>query len=68
MTAASSTQLYEGVDTTRHKGEGNIGFADGHAESRKDANINPPADPQSGSFQSLVNSQYWDPRQTAGQR
>lgn len=72
MIAPSSTQLYEGVDTIRHNagkfpGVGNVGFADGHSESRKDATINPPADPQGGSAQSLVNSQYWDPRQSAGQ-
>jgi prepilin-type N-terminal cleavage/methylation domain-containing protein/prepilin-type processing-associated H-X9-DG protein len=73
MVAPSATLDYEGVDTIRHNGGkfpgiGNIGFADGHAESRRDANINPPADPQGGAFNSLVNSQYWDPRQSAGQR
>jgi|SRR5579859_3862321 len=73
MVAPSATQAYEGVDTIRHNagkfpGVGNVGFSDGHSESRKDANINPPADPQGGSFQSLVNSRYWDPRQSAGQR
>ena len=73
MIVPSATLDYEGVDTIRHNagkfpGVGNVGFSDGHAESRKDANINPPADPQGGSFQALVNSQYWDPRQSAGQR
>ena len=68
MNAPSATGDYEGVDTIRHGETGNVGFADGHSESKKNANINPPSDPQAGSFQSLVNSQYWDPRQEAGQR
>jgi prepilin-type N-terminal cleavage/methylation domain-containing protein len=58
----------EGIDTLRHRGTGVINFADAHAEARKDENINPPLDPTSGSYQSLVNSQYWDPQQAAGQR
>lgn len=45
----------EGVDIFRHKGVGVVLFSDGHAESRKDANVNPPV---SGSF---VNFQFWDP-------
>jgi prepilin-type N-terminal cleavage/methylation domain-containing protein/prepilin-type processing-associated H-X9-DG protein len=58
---------HEGIDTTRHNagkfpGSGNVGFADGHAETRKEGKINPPTDG------SLINSQYWDPRQTAGQQ
>lgn len=73
MVNPSSSKEYEGIDTIRHNagkfpGIGNAGFADGHAESRRDANINPPVDPSSGSFQGLINSQYWDPRQSAGQR
>jgi len=69
----SSSGQYEGVDTIRHNegkfpGIGNVGFADGHAESRKEADINPPVDPSAGSIQGLVNSQYWDPRQAAGQK
>jgi prepilin-type N-terminal cleavage/methylation domain-containing protein/prepilin-type processing-associated H-X9-DG protein len=65
---------HEGIDTIRHNsgkfpGVGNVGFADGHAESKKDANINPQlVDPKSGQPQGLVNSQYWDPQQKAGQR
>ncbi len=63
---------FEGVDTIRHNagkfpGVGNVGFTDGHAESKKDANINPPADPKNGSSQGMINSQYWDPIQRAGQ-
>jgi prepilin-type processing-associated H-X9-DG protein len=73
MIAPSSTGEYEGIDTIRHNGLkfpgiGNVGFSDGHAEAKRDANINPPADPEGGSAQSLVNSQYWDPLQSAGQR
>ncbi len=60
------SQEFEGVDTRRHNGGkwgglGNIAFADGHSESRKDANINPPVDPQNyQNSKSLVNSRYWD--------
>jgi len=71
----SNSHEYEGVDTRRHNGgkwpggSGNVSFVDGHAESRKDANINPPVDPRdSGSAQCLVNSRYWDPLQRAGAR
>ena len=63
---------FEGLDTIRHNGGkfpgvANVGFADGHSESKKDANINQPADPKSGTAQGLINSQYWDPQQKAGQ-
>jgi len=73
MHVPSSSGAYEGVDTTRHNsgkfpGIGNVGFSDGHAEARKESDINPPADPNSDSAQSLVNSQYWDPLQSAGQQ
>jgi len=71
--ASSSSQQFEGIDTRRHNGgkwpggAGNILFADGHAESRKDANINPPKDPLAGgSAQCLINSRWWDPLQRAG--
>ena len=72
MHVTSSSGAYEGIDTTRHNGgkfpgTGNVGFADGHAESKKEANINPPVDPSGGSSQGLINSQYWDPVQSAGQ-
>jgi len=70
MTVPSSTGEYEGIDTTRHSGGkfglGNIGFSDGHAESRKDGEINPPVDPKSGQTQGVINSRYWDPAQLAG--
>jgi prepilin-type N-terminal cleavage/methylation domain-containing protein/prepilin-type processing-associated H-X9-DG protein len=52
----------EGVNMTRHSGLGNVNFADGHSESRKDKNINPPND------LSMINSRYWDPAQQAGQQ
>jgi len=71
--ASSSSQQFEGVDTRRHNGGkwpgglGNISFADGHAESRKDSQINPPRDPKdANNAQCLVNSQFWDPLQRAG--
>ncbi len=71
MTSPSSSGAYEGVDTTRHNGGkfpgvGNVGFADGHAESKREADINPPVDPSSGSTQGLINSRFWDPLQSAG--
>lgn len=72
--ANSTSQQFEGIDTRRHNsgkwgGLGNIAFADGHSESRKDAQINPPRDPQAhNSLQCLVNSHYWDPLQRAGGR
>ena len=60
----------EGIDTTRHGtgGVGNVGFADGHSESRKDSQINPPTDPASGTLNGVINSRYWDPLQAAGDR
>jgi prepilin-type N-terminal cleavage/methylation domain-containing protein/prepilin-type processing-associated H-X9-DG protein len=65
--AGSSSQQYEGVYMLRHLGIGNVVFVDGHAESRKDSNINPPVDPLgSGSAKALINSQFWDPLQRAG--
>ncbi len=72
MIAPSASKNYEGLDTIRHNsgkfpGIGNVGFSDGHSESRRDANINPPVDPETGRPQGLVNSQYWDPLQRAGQ-
>jgi len=63
---------FEGLDTIRHNsgkfpGVGNVGFSDGHSESRKDSNINPQQNPVGGSAASAINSRYWDPKQRAGQ-
>jgi prepilin-type N-terminal cleavage/methylation domain-containing protein/prepilin-type processing-associated H-X9-DG protein len=74
--AVSASQQFEGIDTRRHSGGkwpgglGNVAFSDGHAEARKDVNINPPVDPaNSGNPEkALTNSRYWDPRQRAGDR
>jgi prepilin-type processing-associated H-X9-DG protein len=71
MVRPSLTGEYEGIDTIRHNnlkwgGVGNVGFSDGHAEGRKDSDINPPVDPKGGATQSLVNSHYWDPSERAG--
>ncbi len=71
MHQPSSSGAYEGVDTTRHNGGkfpgvGNVGFADGHAEAKKESDINPPVDPSSGAVSGLINSKFWDPLQTAG--
>ncbi len=74
MQAPSASGQYEGIDTTRHNGgkfpgSGNVGFADGHSESKREADINPPADPEfAGSSKSLINSHYWDPLQRGGDR
>lgn len=73
MTAPSTSGQYEGVDTRRHNGgrfpgSGNVAFADGHAESRREGEINPPVDPQSGGNSGLINSRYWDPLQRGGDR
>jgi len=65
--AGSSSQQFEGVYMSRHKGTGIVVFADSHAEARKDAQINPPVDPLgSGNSKAVVNSQFWDPIQRAG--
>ena len=68
MVMPSSSGAYEGLDTKRHKGTAIAVFTDSHAEVRKDKNINPPADPSGGSAKGLINSRYWDPRQSAGAR
>jgi prepilin-type N-terminal cleavage/methylation domain-containing protein len=59
---------YEGIEMRRHRQTGVIAFIDGHSEARKDKAINPPRDPYSGSPLALVNSKYWDPRKSAGER
>lgn len=71
----STSQQFEGIDTRRHNagrwpnGYGNVVFSDGHSESLKDIQINPPMDPLAGSSsQCLVNSHLWDPLQRAGGR
>ncbi|MFN0068931.1 MAG: type II secretion system protein [Limisphaerales bacterium] len=51
----------EGIDNTRHRGVGVVVFNDGHAETRKSRQINPPADPVSSGAAGLINSEYWDP-------
>ena len=53
----------QGVDTYRHSGVGDCVFTDGHAEARKDANINPPENPADETVNALINSRYWDPLQ-----
>jgi len=68
MTLPSSSGAYEGIEPKRHLGQSVVVFNDGHSQSRKDSQINPPADPGSGSAKGLINSQYWDPLQRAGNR
>ena len=60
---ASGSKAFEGIDPIRHIGNGVVVFNDGHAEARKDAQINPPVDPSSGSAKGLINSRFWDPLQ-----
>lgn len=67
-TLGSTSQKFEGVDVSRHNKRGNVAFADGHSEARKDADINPQADPESGGNSGLVNSRYWDPLKRAGDK
>jgi prepilin-type N-terminal cleavage/methylation domain-containing protein/prepilin-type processing-associated H-X9-DG protein len=59
---------YEGIDRNRHRSTGNVAFNDGHAESRKDSQINPPRDPGFGDARGLINSRYWDPLKRGGNR
>ena len=68
MVEFSSFPTYEGIEPNRHLGEGVIGFNDAHAEARKSAAINPPANPADGSVKALINSRYWDPLQRGGLR
>ena len=65
---ASTSKAYEGVDVERHRRTGIAVFNDGHAEVRKDVDINPPVDPGTTQPRGLINSRYWDPLQRAGQR
>jgi prepilin-type N-terminal cleavage/methylation domain-containing protein len=59
----------EGVCMFRHQPQGIVVFTDGHSEGRKDAQINPPRDPKKqDSAKCLVNSQFWDPLQRAGNK
>ena len=62
----SASKGFEGVDPLRHRGTGVAVFNDGHSEARRDAAINPPLDPGSGSAKALINSRYWDPYQRGG--
>ncbi len=63
MDATTSDARREGIDPYRHLGTGVIVFVDGHSEARKNANINPPVAPNSGSARGLFNSRFWDPLQ-----
>jgi prepilin-type N-terminal cleavage/methylation domain-containing protein/prepilin-type processing-associated H-X9-DG protein len=65
---ASTSGQFEGVDPKRHSGRAVAAFNDGHTEIRKSDAINPPADPGNGGAEGLVNSQFWDPLQRAGQQ
>ena len=58
----AGTGSFEGVDPNRHRGQGMVSFNDGHSESRKDENINPPTNP-GASAASIKNARYWDPLQ-----
>jgi prepilin-type N-terminal cleavage/methylation domain-containing protein len=65
-TGAGADQ-FEGVYMLRHQQLGVVVFTDGHAEVRKDSQINPPVNPLgSSSAQAVINSHYWDPIQRAG--
>ncbi len=51
----------EGIDPNRHRGQGMVLFNDGHSESRKSDDINPPMNPSSGNAAAIKNARYWDP-------
>jgi len=59
---------FEGIDQLRHRNTGVVSFNDGHAEARKDGQINPPRDPAFGDALALINSRYWDPLKRGGER
>jgi prepilin-type N-terminal cleavage/methylation domain-containing protein len=62
------TSTLEGIDKSRHEGNGIVVFNDGHAEARKSEQINPPMDPISAPGQDgLINSRYWDPKLRGGE-
>jgi prepilin-type N-terminal cleavage/methylation domain-containing protein/prepilin-type processing-associated H-X9-DG protein len=63
MDPADTGSIHEGIDPFRHLGEGNMMFNDGHAETRKSKDINPPRDPPEDAPNSLGNCHYWDPLQ-----
>ena len=65
---SAATAGGEGVDMVRHQKLGVMNFTDGHSEARKDAQINPPSNPSAGAPNALINSMYWDPNQSAGDR
>ena len=64
----STSQAFEGIDIERHRGTGIAVFNDGHAAVRRNADINPPADPGTGDARGLINSRHWDPLQRGGTR
>ena len=66
--AGSTSGAYEGVEPFRHRSSSAMAFNDGHAETRKSAQINPPVDPGSSNPKGLINSRYWDPLQRGGQQ
>ncbi len=62
MTKGKGT-YWEGIDAQRHLGASAIVLNDGHADVRKNDQINPPENPGSGSATALKNSRFWDPLQ-----
>jgi prepilin-type processing-associated H-X9-DG protein len=68
MKDGPGTSTLEGIDNSRHGGNGIVVFNDGHSEARKSKQINPPSDPISSGVNGLINSQYWDPLLRAGDR
>jgi prepilin-type N-terminal cleavage/methylation domain-containing protein/prepilin-type processing-associated H-X9-DG protein len=59
----SSNNSHQGVEMLRHSGVGMAVFTDGHAEARKNADINPSVDPAAATIKGLDNCRYWDPLQ-----
>jgi prepilin-type N-terminal cleavage/methylation domain-containing protein len=67
MQDGPGTSTLEGIDKSRHGGNGIVVFNDGHAEARRSADINPPSDPIRSGPEGLKNSRYWDPQLRAGE-
>ncbi len=61
MNPALGAAGFEGIDPNRHRGQGMVLFNDGHAESRKSDDINPPMNPSTGNAAAIKNARYWDP-------
>jgi prepilin-type N-terminal cleavage/methylation domain-containing protein/prepilin-type processing-associated H-X9-DG protein len=65
---ASTSKKSAGVDTCQRNKRGTVVFVDGHAEARRDAEINPQVDPEAGGNAGHINLRYWDPVKRASKK